>query len=219
MNPGDKEYDIVIVGKRHGGLVCAAILQGRIQCLRVEKEQTVGRAVCRPMYGTKLFWLRVHYIGGLEPGSEFIPDLKYPIFDSLHLQRMDVDCFDKIMIGDDPVEYPLITGLRKFYRSVAGSIFLTKKMRFVLIVIKCGSFAGCFLCTIFAQEIFIPNKQEYLNWMRRHTLPHSPTINACVILAGNNAPMQVLEINTILCMHWFWNSYESAMEMCGWWFR
>ncbi|HNP49199.1 MAG TPA: NAD(P)/FAD-dependent oxidoreductase [Bacteroidia bacterium] len=116
MHPGDKEYDIVIVGSGMGGLVCAAILskEGFNVCV-LEKNRQLGGCLQTYVRDKVIFDSGVHYIGGLEPGQNLYQIFKYlGIFDSLHLQRMDVDCFDKIMIGDDPVEYPLAQGYENF---------------------------------------------------------------------------------------------------------
>ncbi|HRH67145.1 MAG TPA: NAD(P)/FAD-dependent oxidoreductase [Bacteroidia bacterium] len=116
MHPSNKKYDILIVGSGMGGLVCGAILskEGYKVCV-LEKNKQLGGCLQTYSRDKVIFDSGVHYLGGLDPGQNLYQIFKYlGLIGKLKLQRMDNDCFDKIIFEGDPVEYDLAQGYENF---------------------------------------------------------------------------------------------------------
>lgn len=110
------EFDIVIIGSGMGGLICADILgrEGYRVCV-VEKNKQIGGCLQTYVRNKTIFDSGVHYIGGLGKGQNLYQVFKYlGIIDKLKLQKLDEDCFDKIMIGDEQKEYIFAQGYENF---------------------------------------------------------------------------------------------------------
>lgn len=115
-------YDIVIIGSGMGGLVCGAILskEGYRVCI-LEKNKQIGGSLQVFSREKVIFDSGVHYIGGLEKGQNLYQIFKYlGVMDSLKLQRMDMDAFDKIIISNDEKEYKLAQGYENFIHQLAA---------------------------------------------------------------------------------------------------
>lgn len=111
-----KEYDIVIIGSGMGGLLCADILsrEGFRVCV-LEKNKQIGGCLQTFVRDKTIFDSGVHYIGGLGPGQNLFQIFKYlGIIDKLKLQKLEEDCFDKIMIGDEQKDYVFAQGYENF---------------------------------------------------------------------------------------------------------
>lgn len=109
-------FDIVIIGSGMGGLVCADILgrEGYKVCV-LEKNRQLGGCLQTYVRDKVIFDSGVHYLGGLGEGQNLYQVFKYlGIIGKLKLQRMDEDCFDKILIEDDEKEYVFAQGYENF---------------------------------------------------------------------------------------------------------
>ena len=99
-----------------GGLVCGAILakEGYSVCV-LEKNKQLGGCLQTYSRDKVIFDSGVHYLGGLDPGQNLYQIFKYlGLIGKLKLQRMDNDCFDKIIFEGDPNEYILAQGYENF---------------------------------------------------------------------------------------------------------
>ena len=108
--------DILIIGSGLGGLVCGAILsrEGYKVCI-LEKNKQIGGCLQTFVRDKIIFDSGVHYIGGLSKGQNLHQIFKYlGILDSLKLQQMNVNAFDKIVFENDEQEYPMAQGYENF---------------------------------------------------------------------------------------------------------
>ena len=112
----ENNYDIVIIGSGMGGLVCADILgrEGYKVCV-LEKNKQIGGCLQTYVRDKVIFDSGVHYLGGLGKGQNLYQVFKYlGILEKLKLQKMDDDCFDKIIIENDEKEYAYAQGYENF---------------------------------------------------------------------------------------------------------
>ncbi|WP_336515386.1 NAD(P)/FAD-dependent oxidoreductase [Pollutibacter soli] len=113
-------FDIVIIGSGMGGLVCGDLLsrEGYQVCI-IEKNKQLGGCLQSFSRDKRIFESGVHYIGGLEKGQNLYRIFDYlGLMEKLHLERINEDAFDKIIIGDDPKVYSLAQGWDQFYDSL-----------------------------------------------------------------------------------------------------
>lgn len=118
----NKKYNVIVVGSGIGGLLCAALLarKGMKVCV-VEKNKQLGGNLQTFARDKQLFDTGVHYIGGLEKGQNLYQIFKYVgLMEELKLERMD-ECFDKILIGNDPTVYCQSQGYDAFVNTLAAS--------------------------------------------------------------------------------------------------
>ena len=111
---GNNNYDAIITGSGLSGLLCGYILakEGFNVCILEKHHQPGGNLQTFTRDGHK-FETGVHYSGGLGPGKTLNRYWNYfGLTHSLKLQQLDVDCFDKISIGD--CEFPLAQGSENF---------------------------------------------------------------------------------------------------------
>ena len=109
-------FDIVILGSGMGGLVCGDILsrEGYSVCV-LEKNKQIGGCLQTYVREKMIFDSGVHYLGGLEKGQNLYQVFQYlGIMDKLKLERLDMDAFDKIIIGNDEKEYAFAQGYENF---------------------------------------------------------------------------------------------------------
>jgi all-trans-retinol 13,14-reductase len=110
------KFDIIIIGSGMGGLVCGDILsrEGYTVCI-IEKNKQLGGSLQTYARDKIVFDSGVHYIGGLCKGQNLYQIFKYlGIIDKLKLKRLDIDCFDKIIIDTDKTEYVFAQGYENF---------------------------------------------------------------------------------------------------------
>jgi len=116
-----EKFDVIIIGSGLGGLLCGNILakEGMKVCI-IEKERLPGgnlRSFTR--HGMK-FETGIHYTGSLEPGQPLHRYWKYfGLTDSLLLQKLDSDGFDRISFMDQ--EFPLAQGFGNFVQQLLPS--------------------------------------------------------------------------------------------------
>ncbi|MBS1974049.1 MAG: NAD(P)-binding protein, partial [Bacteroidetes bacterium] len=104
-----QQFDVVIIGSGIGGLVCGNILslEGMKVCV-LEKNKQIGGCLQTFSRDKVIFDSGVHYIGSLGKGQNLYQVFKYlGLMDKLKLQKMDEDAFDKIIIDNDEMEYPM----------------------------------------------------------------------------------------------------------------
>jgi all-trans-retinol 13,14-reductase len=116
----DDRFDVLIIGSGMGGLVCADMLgrEGYRVCV-VEKNKQLGGSLQTYVRDRVIFDSGVHYLGGLDEGQNLYQIFKYiDIIDKLKLQKQNPDAFDKIIIDNDPVEYPQAQGYENFIKQL-----------------------------------------------------------------------------------------------------
>ena len=117
----NRQHDICIIGAGLGGLLCGAILAREgFDVLVLDQNKQIGG--CLQVFGfeKKIFDSCVHYIGGMDKGQNLERILNYAgVMDQLHLQRLDAQGFDRIVLGDDPAEIPLAEGYEAFVDNLA----------------------------------------------------------------------------------------------------
>jgi len=114
------KFDVLIIGSGMGGLVCADMLgrEGYRVCV-VEKNKQLGGSLQTYVRDRVIFDSGVHYLGGLDKGQNLYQIFKYiDIIDNLKLEKQSLDAFDKIMIDNDPVEYPQAQGYDNFIKQL-----------------------------------------------------------------------------------------------------
>lgn len=114
---------VIVIGSGIGGLVCAGILarEGLRVCV-LEKNPQTGGTLQTYARDKVLFDAGVHYMGGLAPGQNLFQIFRYlGIMDELHLTRLDLGSFDKILIGGDAKEYAFAQGYERFVDTLAAT--------------------------------------------------------------------------------------------------
>jgi all-trans-retinol 13,14-reductase len=109
-------FDIVIIGSGMGGLVCGDILgrEGYRVCI-LEKNKQIGGCLQTFVRDKVIFDSGVHYIGSLSKGQTLYQIFKYlGLMDTLKLEKMNENGFDKIIIDGDEKEYAFAQGYENF---------------------------------------------------------------------------------------------------------
>jgi all-trans-retinol 13,14-reductase len=117
-----QEFDVVIIGSGMGGLVCGNLLsQEGLRVCVLEKNRQFGGCLQTFVRDRVIFDSGVHYIGGLEKGQNLYQILKYiGVMDKLKLEKLDENAFDKIILDDDPNEYPFAQGHENFIKQLSA---------------------------------------------------------------------------------------------------
>ncbi|MEO6830772.1 MAG: FAD-dependent oxidoreductase, partial [Chitinophagaceae bacterium] len=105
----NNDFDVIIIGAGLGGLLCGVMLakEGKKVCI-LEKNRQIGGCLQTFAFQKKVFDACVHYVGGLREGSGLNKIFSYAgILDKLSLKSLDTRGFDKIIFGEEQVEYPL----------------------------------------------------------------------------------------------------------------
>ena len=112
------KYDMVIIGSGPGGLTSALILaKAGYKVLVLERHFIAGGGLHNFKRKGARFDTGIHYVGSLDDGQILNQMYKYlGILDSLHLQKMDEDCFDLISFGGK--DYKLAQGFENFENSL-----------------------------------------------------------------------------------------------------
>ncbi len=115
------QYDVVIIGSGLGGLESAFILSKEgYKVLVLEKNRQLGGSLQIFVRDKAIFDTGIHYLGGLNDGQNLNQSFKYfDIMDKLHLQKMDMDGFDRISFDGDPTEYRHAQGYDNFVEQLS----------------------------------------------------------------------------------------------------
>jgi all-trans-retinol 13,14-reductase len=115
------KYDVVIIGSGLGGLESAYILSKEgYKVLVLEKNRQLGGSLQIFVRDKAIFDTGIHYLGGLDEGQNLNQSFKYfNIMDKLHLQKMDMDGFDRISFDGDDKEYRHAQGYDNFVEQLA----------------------------------------------------------------------------------------------------
>lgn len=118
----EKEYDFVIIGSGLGGLYSGALLAKEgYSVIVLEKNRQLGGCLQIFSRDKVIFDTGVHYLGGLDKGQNLYRYFDYMgLMDSVKFKKMDIDGYDQISFGDDPVEYKVPQGYDNFINYYAG---------------------------------------------------------------------------------------------------
>lgn len=92
----------VIIGAGLGGLVCGDILarNGYDVCV-LEQAHKIGGCIQSFRRGQTVFDTGMHYVGGLEEGQALYPFFRYLNLLDLPWKKLDEDCADMILVGEE----------------------------------------------------------------------------------------------------------------------
>ncbi len=104
---GGNRFDFVIIGAGIGGLTTAAILSKEgYKVALIEKNTYAGGNLSTFSRQGVTFDTGVHYSGGFANGELFSSLFKYlGINDKIHIQRQNIECFDKVSYLDKTYEF------------------------------------------------------------------------------------------------------------------
>lgn len=97
----------IVIGSGLGGLqVALNLLRAGYQVCVLERDIRIGGCLQSFRRGNTYFDTGFHYIGGLDEGQPLHTLFReYGLLD-LPWQRLDADCFDEVIIGNDHYRYP-----------------------------------------------------------------------------------------------------------------
>ncbi|WP_461638034.1 phytoene desaturase family protein [Labilibaculum euxinus] len=110
------EFDVIIIGSGLGGLICANILskEGMKVCV-LEMDKRIGGTLQSFAKEGVLFNTGLNYTESLSEGEVLYRYFNFlGLMDDLNIQRLDLDAFDKISLGEDEIEYPFAQGHENF---------------------------------------------------------------------------------------------------------
>ncbi len=163
-----EKYNVAIIGAGLGGLECGLILakHGLKVCV-LEKNPLIGGCLQTFRRGKVTFDTGFHYVGGLDEGQ-----MLHTLFDYLGLldlpwQKMDTDCFDEVVIGDE--HYKFASGYEKFQQTLSDAFPHQREniARYVELLRKVGdninhSFDPRSEDEFYSQSLFAKSAYDYL---------------------------------------------------------
>ena len=97
-----KRESAIIIGAGLGGLECGYILaKNGLKVTVLEHEPQVGGCLQTFRRGAALFDTGFHYVGALGEGESLHTLFSYFDLMGLPWKKLDEDCFDEVVIGDD----------------------------------------------------------------------------------------------------------------------
>lgn len=113
-----KGNHIIIIGAGLGGLECGYILAKHgMKVTILERGAQVGGCLQTFHRGAALFDTGFHYVGALGEGESLHTLFSYFGLMTLPWKKLDEDCFDEVVIGDDSFE--LANGHQHFYKRLS----------------------------------------------------------------------------------------------------
>lgn len=116
------KFDVIIIGGGLGGLLCGNILsrEGLRVCI-VEQNEKLGGSIQSFVKNKTIFNTGLNYTESLGDGEVLNQYFKYfKIMNKLKVKQLDIDCFNKVSFGDDPIEYPFAQGHDNFINKLSG---------------------------------------------------------------------------------------------------
>lgn len=97
-----KRNSVIIIGAGLGGLECGYILaKNGMKVTVLERETQVGGCLQTFRRGAALFDTGFHYVGALDEGEALHTLFSYFDLMGLPWKRLDEDCFDEVVIGEE----------------------------------------------------------------------------------------------------------------------
>ncbi|MCO6462429.1 MAG: NAD(P)/FAD-dependent oxidoreductase [Saprospiraceae bacterium] len=112
----NKVYDYVIIGSGISGLICGAYLTGKGYLVAIlEKNHQIGGSLQVFSRDRKILDTGVHYIGGLGHHQALNKLFRFlGIEKDLEYNRLDNDCFDRIVFRQNNFEWDMPQGWKNF---------------------------------------------------------------------------------------------------------
>lgn len=109
---------VIVIGGGLGGLECGYILAKKgLQVTVLEHDMHIGGCLQSFCRGKALFDTGFHYVGGLQEGQSLHGLFRYFGLLDLPWHRLDTDCFDEVLIGQE--SFPFAQGHGHFVRRLA----------------------------------------------------------------------------------------------------
>lgn len=111
-----EKYDVIVIGSGLGGLVSANILskEGMKVCV-LEMDKRIGGTLQSFAREGVMFNTGLNYTESLGEGEVLYRYFNFlGLMNSLKVQRLDLDAFDKISLGNEGIEYPFAQGHEHF---------------------------------------------------------------------------------------------------------
>lgn len=114
-----KRESVIIIGAGLGGLECAYMLaKNGMKVTVLEHESQVGGCLQTFRRGAALFDTGFHYVGALGEGESLHTLFSYFDLMGLPWKKLDEDCFDEVVIGEDT--YAFANTHRGFYERMSA---------------------------------------------------------------------------------------------------
>lgn len=112
------KYDIVIIGSGLGGLLTGNILSKKgYKVVILEKNDHPGGCLQSFDIDGVVFDTGIHYVGGMENDQVLYKIFNYlNIFSDLNIRKLDIEGFDRMLIGDKEYVYP--SGYSRFQQKL-----------------------------------------------------------------------------------------------------
>lgn len=197
-----ENYDAIVVGSGLGGLVSAYILvkEGMKVCV-VEKNNRIGGALQSFSREGVLFNTGLNYSESLAEGEILYRYFNFlGLMDSLKLQRLDMDAFDKISFKNEGIEYPFAQGHDNFVERLC-EFFPSEKANLNNYILRMGDICNHFpLYNLESEEPFL---QSLSQQQSASDFIKSCTANAKLqkVLAGMNSLYAGIEGETPMYIH------------------
>lgn len=152
----------------------------------IEKDKQIGGCLQTFALEKKVFDSCVHYVGGLGESHTLNKIFSYAgIMDKLKLKAYDANAFDKIIFGDETLEYPLAQGLENFTEQL--SVYFPKERKALEEYTRLLRYAGDHFPLYRLRMGDANEKAKVSNWQLTETL-NRITNNTRLqnVLAGNN---------------------------------
>ena len=210
-----KEYDILVIGSGLGGLVSALILAKEgLKVGVLEKNNQYGGNLQTFSRDKLIFDTGVHYLGGLSPKQNLYQYFSYlGIMEHLKLQKMSENAFDKIIFGNDALEYPHAQGYDNFVAQLS-QFFPDEKDSLIHYCNKiqkvCNQFPRCNLVgkEKYDDDLLHINAQEFIQSITSNKKLQAVLAGSNFLYAGSNnkTPLYVHALTV--------NSYIQSSYRC-----
>ncbi len=197
-----EKYDAIVVGSGLGGLVSANILakEGMNVCV-LEMNQRIGGALQSFSREGVLFNTGLNYSESLAEGEILHRYFNFlGLMDSLKLQRLDIDAFEKISFANERIEYPYAQGHDNFVKRLC-EFFPSEKTNLKNYILRMGDICNHFpLYNLNSNEPFLQSlsqQQSASEFIKSST----SNIKLQKVLAGMNSLYAGIEGETPMYIH------------------
>lgn len=181
----DSNKTVLVLGAGLGGLLCGALLSMEgYQVTVLEKNKQIGGGLQSFGVDGKRFETAVHYIGSLGKDQTLHKIFNYVgILEQLHLQQLDIDCFDEICIGNKT--YSLAQGYDCFVEKLTSE-FPEEKTGIISYVTEMKNV--CHHFPLYNMRLgSLDEKQKVVGWGLKEVLDkHFSNETLKQVLCGNN---------------------------------
>lgn len=163
-----KKERVIIIGAGLGGLECGYILaKNGMQVTVLEHEAQVGGCLQTFRRGAALFDTGFHYVGALDEGESLHTLFSYFDLMGLPWKKLDEDCFDEVVIGEDT--FAFANKHQRFYERMSARFPKEREglKKYVTFLKEVGDHIfGAFKCNEhkrYTYSLFSRSAYEFLN--------------------------------------------------------